>query len=260
MSDSVIKHAYLENEDSDIILAFAADICDSVEKTAVATEAHAKNSWFYSVPVRRLCKATSDIAIGANIVPGNGGNCIAQTIEELMANASNLAEPMSGDAFDDASSLDDGIYPIQEEDLQVIKSDMVECDDGNTVEEKLTELNADFNDVSVKVPKVILDEKKVFVKGTNITIPNLSSYDYALINIALDSASQTVLIKNTDTYLLVRGADNQGTSIRINIVQGAINGDVITFNTVAYIVQGASAVDITTGSSFYIDRVIGFKK
>ena len=92
MSDSVIKHAYLENEDSDMILAFAADICDSVEKTAVATEAHAKNSWFYSVPVRRLCKATSDIAIGANIVPGNGGNCIAQTIEELMASAINFGD------------------------------------------------------------------------------------------------------------------------------------------------------------------------
>lgn len=156
--------------------------------------------------------------------------------------------------IDNLVNIDNTIAPID-----FGTADISGIGDGS-IKGAISELNADINDVSVKVPKVILDEKKVFVKGTSITIPNLSSYDYALISIALDSALQTVLIKNTDAYMLVRGADNQGTSIRTNIVQGVINGDVITFNEVAYIVQGGSAIDVTTGSSFYIDRVIGFKK
>lgn len=123
--DSVIKHAVLQNEDDDIILPFASEICDSVEKTAIASEAHAIDSWFFSVPVRRLCVATEDIDIGDNISPGANGNCRLTTIEELMANASNLAEPMTAEDFEDAESLPDGIYPIESEDLTVISADMV---------------------------------------------------------------------------------------------------------------------------------------
>lgn len=135
--DSVIKHAVLQNEDDDIILPFASEICDSVEKTAIASEAHPIDSWFFSVPVRRLCVATEDIDIGDNISPGTNGNCRLTTIEELMANASNLAEPMTAEDFEDAESLPDGIYPIESEDLTVISADMVKYDSSNTVEDKI---------------------------------------------------------------------------------------------------------------------------